>query len=101
MYRRFKIHIDQIKITIVTITFHSDQLRNITLPKNSKEKKDHIATLSEKILILLREYYAISKPKIWFFEGQNVREQNIEQSLQSALKQSLPKAGFLKPASFC
>jgi len=48
---------------------------------------------------LIQEYYAISKPKIWFFEGQNVREQNIEQSLQSALKQSLPKAGFIKPAS--
>jgi len=76
-----------------------DSMRGIVIIRQAKGKKDRIAPLSEKILILLREYYAISKPKIWLFEGQNVGEQYSEQSLQSVLKQALQKVGNTKPVT--
>ena len=76
-----------------------DSLRGIVIIRQAKGKKDRIAPLSEKILILLREYYAISKPKIWLFEGQNAGEQYSEYSLQSVLKQALQKVGCTKPVT--
>ena len=76
-----------------------DSRRGIVIIRQAKGKKDRIAPLSEKILILLREYYTISKPKIWLFEGQNVGEQYSEQSLQSVLKQALQKVGNTKPVT--
>jgi integrase/recombinase XerD len=76
-----------------------DSMRGIVIIRQAKGKKDRIAPLSEKILILLREYYAISKPKIWLFEGQTVGEQYSEQSLQSVLKQALQKVGNTKPVT--
>lgn len=76
-----------------------DSKRRIVIIRQAKGKKDRIAPLSEKILILLREYYVISKPKTWLFEGQNVGEQYSEQSLQSVLKQALQKVGNTKPVT--
>lgn len=76
-----------------------DAMRGIVIIRQAKGKKDRIAPLSEKILILLREYYSISKPKIWLFEGQNAGERYSEQSLQSVLKQALQKVGNTKPVT--
>jgi integrase/recombinase XerD len=76
-----------------------DAMRGIVMIRQAKGKKDRIAPLSEKILILLREYYTISKPKIWLFEGQNAGERYSEQSLQSVLKQALHKVGNTKPVT--
>jgi len=39
--------------------------------KQSKGKKDRIVMLSEKLLILFREYFKIYKPKEYLFEGMN------------------------------
>lgn len=38
--------------------------------KSGKGKKDRLIPLSNTILLLLREYYNIHKPKLWLFEGQ-------------------------------
>ena len=76
-----------------------DSKRNIVLLKNAKGKKDRIAPLSPKILIMLREYYISYKPNTWLFEGQHIGEQYSEQSLQSVFKQALKKAGNKKPAT--
>ncbi|MFM2363271.1 MAG: hypothetical protein RLZZ316_2173, partial [Bacteroidota bacterium] len=38
---------------------------------NGKGKKDRMATLAKATLEILREYFAIEKPKKWLFEGQN------------------------------
>jgi integrase/recombinase XerD len=76
-----------------------DAKRGIILIRQSKGKKDRIAPLSPKILEMLREYYVLSKPKIWLFEGQNRGEQYSEYSLQSVLKQALQKAGNTKPVT--
>ncbi len=76
-----------------------DSKRGIVIIRQAKGKKDRIAPLSPKILEMLREYYVISKPKTWLFEGQNIGEHYSEQSLQSVLKQALQKVGNTKPVT--
>jgi integrase/recombinase XerD len=39
--------------------------------QEAKGRKDRIVPLSNKILILLRDYYKIYKPKEYLFEGQS------------------------------
>lgn len=75
-----------------------DSKRKLVLVKQSKGRKDRIIPLSEKIVLILREYYKIYKPKIWLFEGQNGGKYS-EKSLESVLKQSLLKTKINKPVS--
>ena len=76
-----------------------DSKRNLLVIRNAKGRKDRVAPLSDKIIIMLREYYKIYKPKIWLFEGQYAGEQYSEHSLQNVFKQALLKAGIKKPAT--
>ncbi|RZL34818.1 MAG: integrase, partial [Pedobacter sp.] len=76
-----------------------DSEKNIVIIRQSKNKKDRIVPLSNKILIMLREYYICYKPKIWLFEGQSVGEMYSEKSLQSILKQALAKSNINKPVT--
>lgn len=48
-----------------------DSKRMVINLRQSKGKKDRIVMLSEKLLVLFREYYLKYKPKIWMFEGQS------------------------------
>ena len=56
--------------------------------RHAKGKKDRISLLSEKTLILLREYYKEYRPKIWLFEGQ-YDNQYSKRSVQNILKAAL------------
>lgn len=76
-----------------------DSKRNIVLLKNSKGKKDRIAPLSPKILEMLREYYTLSKPKTYLFEGNTPGAPYSEKSLQSVLKSALQKSNISKPVT--
>ena len=76
-----------------------DSKRNIIIIRQSKGKKDRIVPLSEKILLMLREYYVAYKPKEWLFEGQTIREKYSEKSLESVLKNALAKTKIKKPVS--
>lgn len=76
-----------------------DSKRNIVLLKNAKGKKDRIAPLSGKILMMLREYYSEYKPTVWLFEGQTKGEQYSETSLQKILKTAVLKARITKPVT--
>ena len=67
--------------------------------KQSKGRKDRIAPLSDKIIVMLREYFTVSKPKIYLFEGQIKGMPYDERSLQNVLKQSLAKVNIIKPVS--
>lgn len=78
---------------------HIDSKRNVVIIKQSKGRKDRIAPLSDKIIIMLREYFIACKPKIYLFEGQTAGEPYDERSLQNVLKQSLAKVNILKPVS--
>lgn len=54
-----------IKLKITDI----DSKRMIIAIRAAKGRKDRTVLLSQKILIILREYYKFCKPKIWLFEG--------------------------------
>ncbi|WP_269225496.1 site-specific tyrosine recombinase/integron integrase [Flavobacterium eburneipallidum] len=75
-----------------------DSQRMLIHVKNAKGKKDRYTLLSTKVLELLREYYAIYKPKMFLFEGQH-GEQYSSRSAQSVLQQSAKKAGITRPIS--
>ena len=73
-----------------------DSKRMIIHVKNAKGKKDRYTLLSEKILILLREYYTLYSPKKYLFEGQS-SEQYSSKSAQVVLKKAAQRAKILKP----
>lgn len=76
-----------------------DSKRGIVIIRQAKGKKDRIVPLSNKILIMLREYYSAYKPTKWLFEGQTPGTLYSEKSLQSVLKQALEKTKIAKPVS--
>ena len=75
-----------------------DRQRMLIHVKNAKGKKDRYTLLSTKVLGLLKEYYAIYKPKTFLFEGQ-YGEQYSSRSAQAVLQQSAKKAGITKQIS--
>lgn len=78
---------------------HVDSKRQLLLIINSKGKKDRVVPLSERITVMLRDYYKTYRPKEWLFEGQSAGTRYSEQSLQSVLKQAVEKAGIRKPVT--
>jgi integrase/recombinase XerD len=76
-----------------------DSKRGIVVIRQSKGKKDRIVPLSEKILILLREYYKYYKPNTYLFEGRNPNEPYDERSLSNVLKYAIKKCDIKKPVS--
>jgi integrase/recombinase XerD len=78
---------------------HIDSKRGVVIIKQGKGKKDRIAPLSDKILVQLRKYYGLYRPKLWLFEGQVAGTQYDERSLQLVLKKALAKTPIKKPAT--
>ena len=76
-----------------------DSKRGLVIIRQSKGRKDRVAPLSDKILILLRDYYHAYKPTLWLFEGQDRSNKYDERSLQNVLKQALEKCHINKPVS--
>ena len=76
-----------------------DSKRNLILIRQAKGKKDRIVPLSEKILILLRNYYKTYQPKTWLFEGQFKDTPYDERSLASVLKRAVEKTNINKPVT--
>jgi len=76
-----------------------DSKRHLLIILNAKGKKDRVVPISDKVIIMLREYYTIYKPKNWLFEGQPLGEQYSETSLQKVLKMALEASKILKPVT--
>lgn len=76
-----------------------DSKRGLIIVRQAKGKKDRIVPLSEKILVLLRNYFTAYKPKEWLFMGQGGIGQYDERSLQNVLKQALEKSKITKPVT--
>ena len=76
-----------------------DADRMVIIIRQAKGKKDRIVPLSIKILVMLRDYYKIHKPKSWLFEGQKADTAYDERSLAQVLKQALVKAKIYKPVT--
>lgn len=76
-----------------------DSKRGLIIIKQAKGKKDRIVPLSNKILVLLRDYYSAYKPKEWLFEGQDKTSSYDERSLANVLKSAVEKCGIKKPVT--
>jgi integrase/recombinase XerD len=58
-----------------------------------------VAPLSDKIILLLREYYVAFRPEKWLFEGQEKKVPYSEASLSKVLKIACKKANINKPVT--
>ncbi len=63
--------------------------------KQSKENKDRLVLLSEKLLTYLRSYYCIYKPKTYLFESPNGKKYGAT-SVGLIVKKVTLKAGIQK-----
>ena len=63
--------------------------------RRAQGQKDRITILSQKAMLLLREYYKQYRPKEWLFEGVN-GGQNITTSLRKILQRAVSKVGIKK-----
>ena len=61
--------------------------------KGAKGKKDRRTVLSEKLLILMREYYKQYRPAYWLFEGQD-GGQYTARSLQAVFRKAAEKSNI-------
>jgi len=75
-----------------------DSSRKTIIIKGAKGKKDRNSLLSEKLLIILRNYFKEYKPKDWLFEGQE-GEQYAESSIQHIFHKACQDAKILKKAT--
>lgn len=75
-----------------------DSKRMMVRIENSKGKRDREVMLSDKLLILLREYYAAYKPSKHMFEGQKGGKYSAR-SAEQVLKKAILKSKINKSAS--
>lgn len=75
-----------------------DSKRMLLIVKQGKGKKDRVSLLSEKVLILLRDYFRQYHPREWLFEGQ-FGGQYSPTSVQKVFRQAKEKAGIKKYAT--
>lgn len=71
-----------------------DSKRMLIYINNAKGRKDRIVPLSEKVLIILREYYKQYKPKEYLFNGQNSNKYSIG-SCQAIYKKYIDSTGHI------
>ena len=69
-----------------------DSKRMIIHIKNAKGRKDRIVPLSEKMLVLLREYYKAYKPTEFLFNGQFSNQYSVR-SCQEIFKNYIDAKG--------
>lgn len=72
-----------------------DSQRMLIHIMHAKGKKDRYVPLSPKLLVLLREYFKLYKPKRYLFEGSN-GQQYSQSSARSILKMALQKTKITK-----
>lgn len=75
-----------------------DSKRMVITLRQAKGKKDRQVMLSEKLLLMLREYFKAFKPKEWLFEGQSGGKYSTR-SVQEVIQQAKQKAGIKKKGS--
>jgi len=75
-----------------------DSQRMLIKITNSKGGKDRNTLLSEKLVILLRDYYKLYKPKYWLFEGQRGGQYSAT-SIENIFRKALGQANINKHAT--
>ena len=72
-----------------------DSKRMLLHVRSAKGNKDRYTLLSEKTLVVLRDYYRAHRPKVWLFEGfdknQNLNERSAQRVFKDACIRSMIK----------
>jgi integrase/recombinase XerD len=76
-----------------------DSSRHTIIIKGAKGKKDRNSILSDKLLLFLRRYFKLYKPKEWLFEGWKKGGKYSAESLSHVLKNALTLVKIKKPVS--
>lgn len=66
---------------------------------NSKGGKDRYTVLSPTVLVELREYFKIYRPKVFLFNGYQSGKPLSPGALRHALKNAVKKSGVIKPVN--
>lgn len=75
-----------------------DSKRNLVNVRGGKGKKDRTSLLSQKLLIMLREYYKEYKPKDYLFEGETGGQYSVK-AIQNVFNKALNASGIKKEAT--
>ncbi|MDA3837669.1 MAG: tyrosine-type recombinase/integrase [Candidatus Delongbacteria bacterium] len=75
-----------------------DSKRNLIVVKSAKGKKDRTTLLSQKLLLMLREYYKQYRPKDYLFEGDPGKQYSVK-SIQNVFNKALKLSGIRKKAT--
>ena len=75
-----------------------DSKRNLINVRGAKGKKDRTTLLSQKLLIMLREYYKQYRPKEYLFEGETGGQYSVK-SIQNVFNRALKRSGIRKKAT--
>ncbi|RZJ65626.1 MAG: integrase [Flavobacterium sp.] len=75
-----------------------DSDRMLIHVRNAKGRKDRYTLLSQKALVLLREYFVVYQPKVFLFEGPS-GGQYSSRAAQSVLQNAAARAGIKKSIS--
>lgn len=76
-----------------------DGHRKLLTVHRGKGKKDRVVSLGPGMLIMLREYYRMYRPKHYLFEGQHENVHLSERSIQLVLQRAKQKAGIRQEGS--
>jgi integrase/recombinase XerD len=76
-----------------------DSVRMQIRVEQGKGKVDRYTLLSQKTLLILREYVKHYRPKIWLFEGLKKGEQYSTRSIQQIFQSAVSKTGIIKDVS--
>lgn len=68
--------------------------------RQGKGKKDRVTLLSQKVLLLLRDYYRLYRPTTYLFEGREPGFPISVRTLQVVFKQNLKRTGITKSVTF-
>lgn len=77
-----------------------DSERMLLRINEGKGKKDRFTILSESLLVKLRTYYKLHKPKLYLFEGPKEGTPYSNSSIQKILKRATKKAGMTKNVTY-
>ena len=66
--------------------------------RGANGKKDRVSLLSEKVLLILRDYYKEYKPQEWLFEGQKGGKYSTT-SVEKIFRRAKDKACIVKHAA--
>ena len=77
-----------------------DSSRMVVIIEQGKGRKDRVASLSEKMLQQLRQYYVEYKPDTWLFEGSDRKRHISTRTVQTVFNNGVRAVGIKKNLSF-